>query len=132
MRISDCSSDVCSSDLVVLYDEQVGPEIVDYARRDAQRVYIGRSTARHALSQDEINGLMDEQAVAGRRIVRRPGGDPFNSGGGGGALDYLQRRAAAAEAVTGGADHTGCPAQTPQSGERPVGKQGVSAGRTGG
>src|SRR3546814_9492910 len=101
MRISDCSSDVCSSDLVVLYDEQVGPEIVDYARRDAQRVYIGRSTARHALSQDEINGLMAEQALAGRRIVRLQGDDPFNSGGGGEEIDYLQRRGVAVEVVPG-------------------------------
>src|SRR3546814_12225393 len=52
---------------VVLSDEQVGPEIVDYARRDAQPVYIGRTTARHALSQDEINGPPAGQALARRR-----------------------------------------------------------------
>ncbi|HMA16661.1 MAG TPA: siroheme synthase CysG, partial [Kiloniellaceae bacterium] len=68
---------------VVLYDKLVGPEIVDYARRDALRVYVGKSKANHALSQDAINALMAEHALAGYRVVRLKGGDPFIFGRGG-------------------------------------------------
>jgi len=95
---------------VVLYDKLVGPEIVDYARRDALRVYVGKAKANHALSQDEINALMAEHALAGRRVVRLKGGDPFIFGRGGEELDYLQRRGIAVEVVPGVTAAAGCAA----------------------
>jgi len=95
---------------VVLYDKLVGPEIVDYARRDALRVYVGKSKADHAMSQDAINALMAEHALAGRRVVRLKGGDPFIFGRGGEELDYLQRRGIAVEVVPGVTAAAGCAA----------------------
>jgi uroporphyrin-III C-methyltransferase/precorrin-2 dehydrogenase/sirohydrochlorin ferrochelatase len=95
---------------VVLYDKLVGPEIVDYARRDALRVYVGKSKANHAMSQDAINALMAEHALAGRRVVRLKGGDPFIFGRGGEELDYLQRRGIAVEVVPGVTAAAGCAA----------------------
>jgi uroporphyrin-III C-methyltransferase / precorrin-2 dehydrogenase / sirohydrochlorin ferrochelatase len=95
---------------VVLYDKLVGPEIVDYARRDALRVYVGKSKANHAMSQDEINALMAEHALAGRRVVRLKGGDPFIFGRGGEELDYLQARGIAVEVVPGVTAAAGCAA----------------------
>lgn len=95
---------------VVLYDKLVGPEIVDYARRDALRIYVGKSKANHALSQDAINALMAEHALAGRRVVRLKGGDPFIFGRGGEELDYLQRRGITTEVVPGVTAAAGCAA----------------------
>jgi len=95
---------------VVLYDKLVGPEIVDYARRDAERLYVGKTKANHAKSQDEINALMAELALAGKRVVRLKGGDPFIFGRGGEELDYLQRRGIAVEVVPGVTAAAGCAA----------------------
>jgi len=95
---------------VVLYDKLVGPEIVDYARRDAERIYVGKSKANHAKSQDEINALMAEHVLAGRRVVRLKGGDPFIFGRGGEELDYLRSRGIEVEVVPGVTAAAGCAA----------------------
>jgi uroporphyrin-III C-methyltransferase/precorrin-2 dehydrogenase/sirohydrochlorin ferrochelatase len=95
---------------VVLYDKLVGPEIVDYARRDAERIYVGKSKANHAKSQDEINALMAKHALAGKRVVRLKGGDPFIFGRGGEEMDYLQDRGIAVEVVPGVTAAAGCAA----------------------
>jgi len=94
----------------VLYDKLVGPEIVDYARRDAERIYVGKSMANHAKTQDEINALMAEHAEAGKRVVRLKGGDPFIFGRGGEEMDYLQARGIAVEVVPGVTAAAGCAA----------------------
>ncbi len=95
---------------VVLYDKLVGPEIVDYARRDAERIYVGKARANHSKSQDEINALMAAHALAGKRVVRLKGGDPFIFGRGGEEMDYLERRGVAVEVVPGVTAAAGCAA----------------------
>ena len=95
---------------VVLYDKLVGPEIIDYARRDAERIYVGKTKANHSKTQDEINALMAEHALAGRRVVRLKGGDPFIFGRGGEEQDYLQARGVAVEVVPGVTAAAGCAA----------------------
>jgi uroporphyrin-III C-methyltransferase/precorrin-2 dehydrogenase/sirohydrochlorin ferrochelatase len=95
---------------VVLYDKLVGPEIVDYARRDALRIYVGKAKGQHAMRQEAINALMAEHARAGRRVVRLKGGDPFIFGRGGEELDYLKARGIAVEVVPGVTAAAGCAA----------------------
>ncbi|NIA70114.1 uroporphyrinogen-III C-methyltransferase [Pelagibius litoralis] len=95
---------------VVLYDKLVGPEIIDYARRDAERIYVGKAKANHSKSQDEINALMAEHALAGKRVVRLKGGDPFIFGRGGEEMDYLESRGVAVEVVPGVTAAAGCAA----------------------
>jgi uroporphyrin-III C-methyltransferase/precorrin-2 dehydrogenase/sirohydrochlorin ferrochelatase len=95
---------------VVLYDKLIGPEIIDYARRDAERIYVGKTKANHSKTQDEINALMAEHALAGRRVVRLKGGDPFIFGRGGEEMDYLQARGIAVEVVPGVTAAAGCAA----------------------
>lgn len=86
---------------VVLYDELIGPEILDRVRRDADRVYVGKSKGRHSLSQDELNALMLREARAGRRVLRLKGGDPFVFGRGGEEADFLRRHGIEVVAVPG-------------------------------
>ena len=97
---------------VVVYDKLVGEAVLDYVRRDAERIYVGKSRGNHSKSQDEINALLAEQALAGRRVVRLKGGDPFIFGRGGEELDHLRRRGIAVEVVPGITAALGCAAVT--------------------
>jgi uroporphyrin-III C-methyltransferase/precorrin-2 dehydrogenase/sirohydrochlorin ferrochelatase len=95
---------------VVIHDKLVGPGVLDLVRRDAERIYVGKSKGDHSKSQDEINALLAEQASAGRRVVRLKGGDPFIFGRGGEEAEYLRRRGIAVELVPGITAALGCAA----------------------
>ena len=68
---------------VVVYDHLANPALLSHARPDAERIYVGKTTDRHTLTQTEINALLVEQGLAGKRVVRLKGGDPFVFGRGG-------------------------------------------------
>ncbi len=74
---------------VVLYDNLVSSDIVDMTRRDAERIYVGKRRAHHALRQEEINALMLERARQGQRVLRLKGGDPYTFGRGGEEIELL-------------------------------------------
>jgi uroporphyrin-III C-methyltransferase/precorrin-2 dehydrogenase/sirohydrochlorin ferrochelatase len=86
---------------VVLYDHLVAPAIVDLARRDAERIYVGKQQDNHALGQDEINALMVRLAREGKHVVRLKGGDPFIFGRGGEEIEALAGEGIAFEVVPG-------------------------------
>ena len=95
---------------VIFHDNLIGPEVLDLARRDAELVHVGKSKGHHAKTQAEINALIAGAALAGRRVVRLKGGDPFVFGRGGEELDYLRARGIRAEVVPGVTAAAGCAA----------------------
>jgi uroporphyrin-III C-methyltransferase/precorrin-2 dehydrogenase/sirohydrochlorin ferrochelatase len=92
---------VMQSASVVLYDHLVSQPLVDLARRDAERIYVGKEQDNHALPQGEINALMVRLAREGKRVVRLKGGDPFIFGRGGEEIDALLEQGIAFEVVPG-------------------------------
>jgi uroporphyrinogen III methyltransferase / synthase len=67
---------------VIVYDHLANPEMLGWARDDADIIYAGKKAGEHALTQDEINELLVEKARAGKEVVRLKGGDPFVFGRG--------------------------------------------------
>jgi uroporphyrin-III C-methyltransferase/precorrin-2 dehydrogenase/sirohydrochlorin ferrochelatase len=95
---------------VIFYDELIGSEILDYARREAERVYVGKQKGRHDQEQPDINHALLVAARAGKRVVRLKGGDPFIFGRGGEEAEFLERHGVAAIVVPGVTAALGCAA----------------------
>ena len=95
---------------VIVYDRLVGPGILDYARRDADFVDVGKAPGKHSHSQDQINALLAHHAGQGKRVVRLKGGDPFVFGRGGEEQVYLRARGIEVDIVPGITAALGCAA----------------------
>ncbi|MGI9245245.1 MAG: siroheme synthase CysG [Steroidobacteraceae bacterium] len=86
---------------VILHDRLVSGEVLDLARRDAERIAVGKAAHAHSVPQQRINEIMLEHALRGRRVVRLKGGDPFVFGRGGEELEYLRAHGIPFEVVPG-------------------------------
>ena len=86
---------------VILHDRLVSAEVLELARRDAERIEVGKQAGNHHATQDEIHALLLEHAQAGRRVVRLKGGDPFVFGRGGEELEFLRDHGIPYEVVPG-------------------------------
>ena len=86
---------------VVVYDDLVSPCVLDRARPDSVRVFVGpRHTPAH-LTQTQLNKLLVQYYHKGLAIVRLKGGDPFVFGRGGEELTALAAAAVPFEIVPG-------------------------------
>jgi len=61
---------------IIFYDRLVDPEVLELARRDAERVYVGKAPGCHSWPQDKINAVLVSAALQGKRVVRLKCGDP--------------------------------------------------------
>lgn len=61
---------------VIFYDRLVDDDVLELARRDAERVFVGKVVGAHAWPQDRINALIVAEALKGRTVVRLKSGDP--------------------------------------------------------
>ncbi|HKR68050.1 MAG TPA: uroporphyrinogen-III C-methyltransferase [Streptosporangiaceae bacterium] len=73
---------LAEADVVVA--DRLGPRaLLDELEPDVEIVLAGKAPGAHTMTQDEINSLIVDRALAGCRVVRLKGGDPFVFGRGG-------------------------------------------------
>ena len=73
---------------VILYDRLVPAAVLERARREAERVFVGKQAGNHT-AQERINELLVHYARLGLRVARLKGGDPFIFGRGGEEIEVL-------------------------------------------
>ena len=86
---------------IILIDDLVAPEILDFARREAKKMMVGKTGYGPSCKQDEINALMILLAKAGKRVVRLKGGDPMIFGRAGEEIAACRAAGIAVEVVPG-------------------------------
>ncbi len=86
---------------VLVYDYLAAPAMLGLAPAGCRRVYVGKQSGRHAMTQEEINQLLVNEGRAGRVVVRLKGGDPYIFGRGGEEAQELRRAGVAFEEVPG-------------------------------
>jgi uroporphyrin-III C-methyltransferase/precorrin-2 dehydrogenase/sirohydrochlorin ferrochelatase len=95
---------------VILYDRLVSADVLDLARRDAEKIYVGKAAGKAHVVQEGINDLLVRLAREGRRVCRLKGGDPFIFGRGGEELEVLAANGIRFEVVPGVTAAAGCAA----------------------
>lgn len=86
---------------VILHDQLVSADILALARRDAERIDVGKRGGGAHTPQAEIHALLIEHARRGQVVVRLKGGDPFIFGRGGEELQALRAAGIAYSVVPG-------------------------------
>ena len=86
---------------VIFHDRLLDPGVMDLARRDAERVYVGKTPGERAWPQEKINGVLVAAARQGKRVVRLKCGDPSVFGRGAEEADALRAAGIGYEIVPG-------------------------------
>lgn len=86
---------------VIVYDYLADPSLLEYAKKDAQCIYVGKKNRQHHMEQDQINDLLLEKAGAGLMVARLKGGDPLVFGRGGEEAQVLRKAGIPFELVPG-------------------------------
>ncbi len=86
---------------VILIDDLVAPEVLDFARREAKKMMVGKTGGGPACKQEEINRLMVSLAKQGKRVVRLKGGDPMIFGRAGEEIAACRASGISIEVVPG-------------------------------
>ena len=93
--------DVLQQADVVVYDALVGDGVLSCVPRGARTIDVGKRAANHTMPQEQISQVLLDEALAGNKVVRLKGGDPFMFGRGGEELELLAEHSVPFEVVPG-------------------------------
>ncbi len=86
---------------VVMYDALVHPDLLDYCRPDALKVYVGKRRGAYSCVQEDINPLIVHYAQQYGHVVRLKGGDSFVFGRGFEEIEFAQQHGIETAVVPG-------------------------------
>jgi uroporphyrin-III C-methyltransferase / precorrin-2 dehydrogenase / sirohydrochlorin ferrochelatase len=86
---------------VIMYDRLVGADILEFGRREARRILVGKTGGGKSCRQSDINDAMVALALEGKRVVRLKGGDPMVFGRANEEIDACRAAGVAVEVVPG-------------------------------
>jgi uroporphyrinogen III methyltransferase/synthase len=95
---------------VIIYDRLLDNSLLEMARPEAEKIYVGKAAKHHTLEQSVINQLLVKKAQEGKIVVRLKGGDPFILGRGGEEAEALALNHIHFEIVPGVSSATAVPA----------------------
>lgn len=93
---------------VVLHDRLVAPELLAFARRDAEFIDVGKTGGSPGTSQAQINALLLARVRTGKRVCRLKGGDPYVFGRGSEEAEVLAQAGLRFQVVPGITAANGC------------------------
>ncbi|OQY44078.1 MAG: uroporphyrinogen-III C-methyltransferase, partial [Desulfobacteraceae bacterium 4572_87] len=73
---------LCKAD-VIIYDYLANKRFLEYAKPQAELIYVGKKGGDHTMGQADINRLIVKKSKSGKSVARLKGGDPFIFGRGG-------------------------------------------------
>lgn len=75
---------------VILYDALINEELLKYASKESELIFVGKRKGCYAFQQEQINELIVSKAKEKGHVVRLKGGDPFVFGRGAEEIDYVK------------------------------------------
>ncbi|HEY5667316.1 MAG TPA: siroheme synthase CysG [Gammaproteobacteria bacterium] len=94
----------------VLYDRLVNPRILEYARRDAELILVGKAAGKPSIRQEQLNRLLVNLVDSGKHVCRLKGGDPMVFGRAAEELEALAEAGLPFQVVPGVSAVEGCAA----------------------
>jgi uroporphyrin-III C-methyltransferase len=67
---------------VVVYDRLISDDLLDYCKKDCEKIFVGKKSGHHLIEQEYIIEILIEKAKLGYNVVRLKGGNPFVFGRG--------------------------------------------------
>jgi len=75
---------------VILFDDLVSDDVLEFSRREAKKMLVGKRGGRTSCKQDDINEMMIKFARSGKNVVRLKSGDPVIFGRAGEEITALE------------------------------------------
>ena len=86
----------------VVVADRLGPrELLNELAPDVRVIEVGKTPGHHPVPQAEINRILVDEALAGHRVVRLKGGDPYVLGRGGEEAEFCRQHGVEVEVVSG-------------------------------
>ena len=76
---------------VILYDALINVDLLNYAPKKAEKIFVGKRKGCYRYQQEQINELIVSRAKSNGHVVRLKGGDPFIFGRGAEEMDYAHQ-----------------------------------------